>query len=81
MDYNSIIIISSITWIFLQINPLQVFLVTRKTNKITKHLIKILTCHKCLTLWFGLVYCLFNDINIINAITASFLAYIIDNKL
>ncbi len=74
MDYNLIIQIVSVCWLWVNITPIQHFLIVRNWGYLTK----ILTCHKCLSLWTGLIVCLVLWINPINAIVASLISYMLE---
>lgn len=55
MVYNIISIIS-ISWLWLEIKPIQYYLITKNW-----YIAKLLTCWKCSTLWFGIIYCLLTN--------------------
>lgn len=74
MDFNIILTILCCSWLFIEIKPIQHFLLMRNWGYLTT----ILTCHKCLSLWSGLVVCLVLYIHPVNAIMASFIASTID---
>lgn len=50
MVYNIISIIS-ISWLWLEIKPIQYYLITKNW-----YIAELLTCWKCSTLWFGIIY-------------------------
>jgi hypothetical protein len=54
MDFNLIIQIVSVCWLWVNITPIQTFILMRNWGYLTT----ILTCHKCLSLWTGLIVCL-----------------------
>lgn len=78
---EELIYIIGINWIWLSIMPIQLYLFKIKTNNITKHIIKILTCFKCLTLWSTLTYLIITDGNILLAPIASLIAALIDKNI
>jgi hypothetical protein len=74
MDYNLIIQIVSVCWLWVNITPIQHFLIVRNWGWFGV----VLTCWKCLSLWTGLIVCLVLYINPINAIVASLISFIIE---
>lgn len=74
MNYDLIISITSISWLWINITPIQSFLLVRNWGYITT----ILTCQKCFSLSVGFIICLVFYQNPINAIVASYLSYIIE---
>ena len=80
MDYNIILTIVATTWLFIEIKPIQHFLLMRNWGWLGI----VLTCWKCCSLWTGLIVCLVlyivngTILNPVNAIMASFIAYILD---
>lgn len=67
MVYNIISIIS-ISWLWLEIKPIQYYLITKNW-----YIVKLLTCWKCSTLWFGIIYCLLTNNLTIDPLIASFI--------
>lgn len=74
MDFNLIIQIVAVCWLWVSITPIQTFLLIRNWGYLTT----ILTCWKCSTLWTGLIICLVLWINPINAIVASLISYMLE---
>jgi hypothetical protein len=74
MDFNLIIQIVSVCWLWVNITPIQTFILIRNWGWLGI----VLTCWKCLSLWTGLIVCLVLYINPINAIVASLISFIIE---
>lgn len=74
MDFNLIIQIVSVCWLWINITPIQTFILIRNWGWFGI----VLTCWKCLSLWTGLILCLVLYINPINAIVASLISFILE---
>lgn len=69
------------SWFITHFEPLTMYLLQFYSKyTIVNKFIQVVTCWKCLTLWVGVVLSLFGLIHIIDSITLSMIAYLLDKK-